>query len=123
MNEPDQNCDVAELLCMAARRSGIACSRSGPPRRVAMIDAEALERAAIEIANLRKRVADETSAHRDWRMEAVRCRKERDEARRRICADAIKHGSVFRRVGNRTVECTTEREVAEMMGWGCYVEG
>lgn len=61
--------------------------------------------------------------HRMAADEIERLREQRDEARRRICADAIKHGSVFRRVGNRTVECTTEREVAEMMGWGCYVEG
>ena len=54
--------------------------------------------------------------------EIERLRKERDEARRRVCEDAIKHGRVYRRVGRDTVRCETSSEVAEMMGWDCFKE-
>ena len=47
---------------------------------------------------------------------------ERDEARRRVCEDAIRNGRVYRRVGSDTVRCETSKEVAEMMGWDCYKE-
>ena len=56
------------------------------------------------------------------REEAERLRAERDEARRRVCEDAIRNGRVYRRVGSDTVRCETSKEVAEMMGWDCYKE-
>ena len=49
-------------------------------------------------------------------------RKERDEARRKICENAIQHGRVYRRVGRDTVRCETPQQVAEVMGWDCYKE-
>ena len=52
----------------------------------------------------------------------IRLRKERDEARRRVCEDAIRNGRVYRRVGSDTVRCETSKEVAEMMGWDCFKE-
>ncbi len=54
--------------------------------------------------------------------EIERLRKERDEARRRYCDDAIKHSRVYRKVGSDTVRCETPQEVAEKMGWDCYKE-
>lgn len=54
--------------------------------------------------------------------EAVELRAERDEARRRVCEDAIWNGRVYRRVGSDTVRCETSKEVAEMMGWDCFKE-
>ena len=47
-------------------------------------------------------------------------RAERDAARRRVCEDAIRNGTVFRRVGRNNVECVTAEEVADAMGWDCY---
>ena len=47
---------------------------------------------------------------------------ERDEARRRVCDDSLRMGSVFRRVDGRTVECSTPQDVAQMMGWDCFKE-
>ena len=47
---------------------------------------------------------------------------ERDEARRRVCENAIQHGRVYRRVGRDTVRCETPQQVAEVMGWDCYKE-
>ena len=52
--------------------------------------------------------------------EIERLRAERDEARRRVCEDAIRHGGVYRRVGRDTVRCETPQEVAEIMKWDCY---
>ena len=49
-------------------------------------------------------------------------RAERDEARRRVCENAIQHGRVYRRVGRDTVRCETPQQVAEVMGWDCYKE-
>lgn len=54
--------------------------------------------------------------------EIERLRKERDEARRRVCENAIQHGRVYRRVGRDTVRCETPQQVAEVMGWDCYKE-
>ena len=54
--------------------------------------------------------------------EIERLRAERDEARRRVCEDAIRNGRVYRRVGSDTVRCETPKEVAEMMGWDCFKE-
>jgi hypothetical protein len=51
-----------------------------------------------------------------------RLRAERDEARRRVCENAIQHGRVYRRVGRDTVRCETPQQVAEVMGWDCYKE-
>ncbi len=59
---------------------------------------------------------------RDAAEEIERLRAERDEARRRVCEDAIRNGRVYRRVGSDTVRCETSKEVAEMMGWDCYKE-
>ena len=56
------------------------------------------------------------------REEAERFRAERDEARRRVCENAIQHGRVYRRVGRDTVRCETPQQVAEVMGWDCYKE-
>ena len=52
----------------------------------------------------------------------IRLRKERDEARRRVCEDAIWNGCVCCRVGSDTVRCETSKEVAKMMGWDCFKE-
>ena len=52
--------------------------------------------------------------------EIKRLREERDEARRRICEDAVSMGDVYRRVDGRNVRLSTPREVAEMMGWHCF---
>ena len=54
--------------------------------------------------------------------EIERRRKELDEARRRVCENAIQHGRVYRRVGRDTVRCETPQQVAEVMGWDCYKE-
>ena len=55
--------------------------------------------------------------------EIERLRAERDEARRRVCENAIQHGRVYRRVGRDSVRCETAKEVAEMMGWDCFKDG
>lgn len=52
--------------------------------------------------------------------EIERLRNERDEARRRVCEDAIRYGCIYRRVGRNTVQCETPQEVAEIMLWNCY---
>ena len=54
--------------------------------------------------------------------EIERLRKERDEAMRRVCDDAIRNGRVYRRAGSYNVRCQTPQEVAEMMGWDCFKE-
>jgi hypothetical protein len=56
------------------------------------------------------------------RREVERLTTERDEARRRVCENAIQHGRVYRRVGRDTVRCETPQQVAEVMGWDCYKE-
>ena len=52
--------------------------------------------------------------------EIERLRNERDEARRRVCEDAIRYGRIYRRVERNTVQCETPQEVAEIMLWNCY---
>ena len=47
-------------------------------------------------------------------------RRERDEARRRVCEMSLELGKVFRRVGGKTVEVTTAEGVADMMKWDCF---
>lgn len=54
--------------------------------------------------------------------EIERLRKERDEARRKICEMSIQLGGVFRRVGGKTVEVTTPEGCAEIMRWDCFKE-
>lgn len=56
------------------------------------------------------------------RKELHETRLQRDHARRRVCEMSIQLGGIFRRVGGKTVECTTSHEVAEMLGWDCYRE-
>lgn len=80
------------------------CRESNEPMvlRVAAVVAHAvLSEAIVELSNLRA---------------------ERDEARRRVCENAIQHGRVYRRVGRDTVRCETPQQVAEVMGWDCYKE-
>ena len=47
-------------------------------------------------------------------------RRERDEARRRVCEMSLQLGEIYRRVGGKTVEVTTAEGVADMMKWDCY---
>ena len=54
--------------------------------------------------------------------EIERLRKERDEARRRVCEMSLQLGKVYRRVGGKTVEVTTPEGCAEIMRWDCYEE-
>ena len=49
-------------------------------------------------------------------------KRERDEARRRICCDSLIMGNVYRRVGKETVRLHTPEEVADMMEWDCFKE-
>lgn len=49
-------------------------------------------------------------------------KRERDEARRRICSDSLIMGNVYRRVGKETVRLHTPEEVADMMDWDCFKE-
>lgn len=60
--------------------------------------------------------------HENCLEDMKKLKAERDEARRRVCEDAIRNGRVYRRVGSDTVRCETSKEVAEMMGWDCYKE-
>lgn len=96
--------------------------------------------AAAEIERLRKELEEAKAASLDGQNAMVNqinalcetlrivndkmteLRSERDEARRRVCEDAIRNGRVYRRVGSDTVRCETSKEVAEMMGWDCYKE-
>jgi hypothetical protein len=78
--------------------------------------------AAIQISTM----MDEIEAWRRYSQKAERdiadLIRERDEARRRVCDDAIKNGRVYRRVGSDTVRCETPQEVAEVMNWDCFKE-
>jgi hypothetical protein len=93
--------DIIEELHGAADRAGLVCTKTGN-FRAAMIDSAHLRKAAAEIEQLRA---------------------ERDEARRRVCDDAIRNGRVYRRAGSYNVRCQTPQEVAEMMGWDCFKDG
>lgn len=76
------------------------------------------------LSGANERGLDETEcrAIRDASDKIGKLRKERDEARRRVCENAIQHGRVYRRVGRDTVRCETPQQVAEVMGWDCYKE-
>ena len=73
-----------------------------------------------------ERLRNERNAFEAERDELIRIsnklKRERDEARRRVCENAIQHGRVYRRVGRDTVRCETPQQVAEVMGWDCYKE-
>lgn len=49
-------------------------------------------------------------------------KRERDEARRRICEMSLQIGKVFRRIDGKTVEVTTPEGCAEIMRWDCFKE-
>jgi hypothetical protein len=49
-------------------------------------------------------------------------RRERDEARRRVCSELLKRGVVFLRIGAKSVAVTKVSEVAKMMDWDCFQE-
>lgn len=103
-------------------------------RRGHSVNPEVLRAAADEIERLRKELADAYSKSVQViadlsanlctasALERERLTAERDEARRRVCDDAIRNGRVYRRVGSDTVRCQTPQEVAEMMGWDCFKE-
>ena len=82
----------------------------------------ALRDAATEIERLRNDVDWHQSQDGLSQIFIEKLRAERDEARRRVCENAIQHGRVYRRVGRDTVRCETPQQVAEMMGWDCYKE-
>lgn len=52
-------------------------------------------------------------AHRDWRMEATRCRQERDAARREVCAHLSSESALL------AIRRTPE-EIAAGRGWPCF---
>jgi len=52
-------------------------------------------------------------AHRDWRMEATRCRQERDAARREVCAHLSSESALL------AIRRTPE-EIAASRGWLCF---
>lgn len=49
-------------------------------------------------------------------------RKERDEARQRVCEMHIHYSNAYRKVGSQIVQCETVQEVAKAYRWNCYGE-
>jgi hypothetical protein len=56
------------------------------------------------------------------RAEVDQLRRERDEARRRVCHEMLKRGVLFYRQGATSVAVTKVSEVAKMMDWDCFKE-
>ena len=54
--------------------------------------------------------------------EIQRLRKERDEARQRVCEMHIHYSNAYRKVGSQIVQCETVQEVAKAYRWNCYGE-
>ena len=89
--------DIVRELHGAADRAGLVCTKTGN-FRAAMIDAAHLRAAAAEIERLRA---------------------ERDEARRRLCAELLEvEGHPVGWKGARGAE-----GIAERLGWDCFKEG
>ena len=53
---------------------------------------------------------------------AARYKRQRDEARVRVCELCVRLGGVYRRVNREVVECKTVEEIAEVCGWDCYAQ-
>lgn len=79
--------------------------------------------AAKEIERLGELLRIEREENVGLAIDLKETQRERDEARRRICEDALRMGRVFRRVEGRNVECLHAKDVAGMMGWTCFDEG
>ena len=59
---------------------------------------------------------------RELERELAAAVKQRDEARIRVCELYARMGGVYRRVGGKSVQCTTPESVAEVCGWDCFNE-